>query len=82
MKLIVTKNSIISLENVRRVDVHESTSKHTSHGKPYTVTDYEIFIYYMDSTTVSERIKCGEDADGRALAEKFMAQIADILSKD
>ena len=82
MKLIVTKNSLISLENVRRVDLHESTSKHTSHGKPYTVTDYEIFIYYMNDATVSERIKCGEGADGQAQAEKFMAQIADILSKD
>lgn len=82
MKLIVTKNSIISLENVRRVDLHESTSKHTSYGKPYTVTDYTIFIYYMDGVAVSERIECGEGADGRALAEKFMAQIADILSKD
>ncbi len=79
MKLIVTKNSLISLENVRRVDLRESTSKHTSHGKPYTITHYDVVIIYTDKT--NEYIACGEDENGRVTANLLMDKIVSILSE-
>lgn len=78
MKLVVISNSIITLEDVRRVDLHESTSKHVSHGKPYTVTDYELRIYRNHNATPTDFIHC----DTQKEAKELMAEIADILSKD
>ena len=81
MKLIKTANSIISLENVRRVDLNKSESKHTrNYGEKYTITDYTIFIHYNNNTC--ERIECGEDASGKMAAETWFSKIADILSDD
>ena len=81
MKLIKTANSIISLENVRRVDLNKSESKHTrNYGEKYTITTYSIFINYNNNTC--ERIECGEDATGAMAAETWFSKIADILSDD
>lgn len=81
MKLIKTNNSIISLENVRRVNLDTYETKHTTYGKPYTISHYEIRIHYTDNLPC-ERIDCGEDASGKMAAETWFSKIADILSKD
>lgn len=79
MKLINTLNSIISLENVRRVDLNKSESKHTrNYGEKYTITNYTILIHYNDNT--AEHIACGEDANGKAKADDLFAKIGAILS--
>ena len=79
MKLINTLNSIVSLENVRRVDLNKSESKHTrNYGEKYTITNYTIIIRYNDNT--AEHITCGEDASGKAKADDLFAKIGAILS--
>lgn len=79
MKVLMTNNSIISLENVRRVDKHISESRHTSYGKPYTVTHYSIsIIYYNDG---SEHIDCGENAADKTQCETIFQTIYDKISE-
>lgn len=79
MKILNTEKSIISLEDVRRVDLQEFESKHTSHGNPYTVHHYDVVIVYTDKT--SERITCGENEEGRVTANLLMDKIVSILSE-
>ena len=80
MKIIMTKDSIISLENVRRVDMKSFESTHTTYGKKYIVTDYRLDIDYNDNS--SERIECGEDAKGKEAMLELFHQIADILQAE
>ena len=77
MKILMTSNSIISLENVRRVEKLATETKHTSRGKPYILTDYEILILYMSGDD-SERIYFGHDASAKELCE---ATFHDIYAK-
>ena len=79
MKILNTEKSIISLEDVRRVDLQEAESKHTSHGKPYTIHHYDVVIVYTDKS--AERIVCGEDEKGRVTANLLMDKIVSILSE-
>lgn len=79
MKILNTGKSIFSLEDVRRVDLQETESKHTSHSKPYTIHHYDVVIAYTDKT--SERIVCGEDEHGRITASSLMEKITSILSE-
>lgn len=65
MKVLMTPNSIISLENVRRVERRVTETKHTSYGKPYTLTHYEIVVLYMGGNTMDNeyiQFGCGESA--------------------
>ena len=78
MKILNTEKSILSLEDVRRVDLRVTESKHTSHGNPYTTQHYAITIVYTDKT--SEHIECGEDEKGRVTANLLMDKIVAILS--
>lgn len=80
MKIIRTTNSIISLENVRRVECHESTSQHTSMGKKYTIDHYRISVVYCDDK--SEHIECGENKEGQDKADRLMDKIFEILAKE
>ena len=80
MKIIRTNNSIISLENVRRVELHESTTNHTSMGKKYSIDHYSIGITYCDDKHQS--ITCGEDAKGQDTANRLLDKIFEILSKE
>lgn len=77
MKILMTPNALISLENVRRVSKREDESHHTSYGKKYTITHYSIAIIYMDDK--SEHISCGEGKNGADLCEATFAQIYEIL---
>lgn len=77
MKIIVTKDSIVSLENVRRVDMKSVESTHSKYGKKYIVTDYRLDIDYNDNS--SERIECGEDAKGKETMLELFNRITDIL---
>lgn len=79
MKILNTEKSILSLEEVRRVDLLMAESKHTSHGKPYTIQHYDVLIVYTDGG--SERIACGEDEKGHATAKLLMDKIVSILSE-
>lgn len=80
MKVIRTTNSIISLENVRRVEFHESTSQHTRAGQKYTIDHYSISIIYTNDT--SEHIECGENKSGKDRADGLMDKIFEILTKE
>ena len=80
MKIIRTTDSIISLENVRRVELDERTSQHTRAGQKYTVSHYSISIVYTDDE--SEYIDCGENKGGKDKANKLMDEIAEILTKE
>jgi Glu-tRNA(Gln) amidotransferase subunit E-like FAD-binding protein len=79
MKVLNTEKTILSLEDVRRVDLHVIESKHTSYGKPYTINHYDVIIAYTDQT--SELIACGEDENGRVAANLLMDKIFAILSE-
>lgn len=79
MKILNTEKAILSLEDVRRVNLNVAESKHTSHGKPYTTQHYDVIIIYTDKT--SERIACGEDENGRVTANLLMDKIVSILSE-
>ena len=80
MKVIRTANSIISLENVRRVELYERSSQHTRAGQKYSVDHYSIGIAYINDT--SEYIECGENKDGKDKADRLMDRIFDILAKE
>ena len=80
MKVIRTANSIISLENVRRVELHESSSQHTRAGQKYTVDHYRVGIAYINDK--SEYIECGENSDGEDKANRLMDRIFEILAKE
>lgn len=80
MKIIITKDSIVSLENVRRVDMKSVENTHSRYGKKYVVTDYRLDIDYNDNS--SERIDCGEDAKGKETMLELFHQIADILQAE
>ena len=77
MKILMTPDSIISLENVRRVEKLVTKTKHASHGKPYPLTHYEILILYMGGDD-NERIQFGHDASAKDLCE---ATFLDIYAK-
>lgn len=80
MKIIRTANSIISLENVRRVELYETSSQHTRSGQKYTVDHYSIGISYINDK--SEYIECGENKDGEDKANRLMDRIFEILAKE
>ena len=80
MKMLMTPNSIISLENVRRVEKLVTETKHTSYGKPYTLTHYEILILYMGGQD-SERIQFGHSASAKDLCEATFCDIYEKLSE-
>lgn len=80
MKIIRTTDSIISLENVRRVELITSTSQHTRAGQKYTIDHYQICIVYCDSK--AEHIECGEDKAGEEKSNHLMDKIFEILAKE
>jgi hypothetical protein len=80
MKILMTIDSIISLENVRRVEKRVRESTHTTYGKKYTITNYSIAIIYTDDK--SEHISCGEGKNGADMCEATFANIYDILAKE
>ena len=80
MKVLMTTDEIISLENVRRVERRVTESKHTSYGKPYIVKHYEILIAYTDGQ--AEPICCGEDAYGEKACAEYFKTIYEKLSED
>lgn len=79
MKLIKTPTTIISLENVRRVEYRTTETKHTSYGKPYTLTHYEIAIIYCDDA--SEFIQFGSGDNAKALCDTTYETIYERLSE-
>lgn len=79
MKMLMTADEIISLENVRRVERRATESKHTSYGKPYTVKHYEILIIYTDGQ--AEHICCGEDTSGEKACAEYFKTIYEKLSE-
>ena len=80
MKFIRIDNSIISLENVRRVELNETTSQHTRSGQKYTINHYDVNVIYCDDN--NEYIECGEDAAGADKSERLMNKIFEILTKE
>jgi hypothetical protein len=80
MKIIVTDDVIVSLENVRRVEMKSYSETHSKYGKKYTITNYRLDIDYNDNS--SERIDCGEDAKGKAQMIEIFNKIVDILKND
>lgn len=80
MKVLMTLNSIISLENVRRVSKRVSETKHTSYGKAYTLIHYEILISYAGGHD-SELIQCGHGDSAKDLCEATFCDIYKKLSE-
>ena len=80
MKVLATTTSIISLENVRRVNKNVSEIKHTHYGKPYTIAEYTIRIDYCDGGC--EWIQCGEGDNAKDLCDAIFESIYDKLSED
>ena len=80
MKIIRTTNSIISLEDVRRVELRGISSQHTRGGQRYTIDHYSIDIVYTNDK--SERIDCGKNKDGEDKANRLMDKIFEILAKE
>ena len=60
-KYLITEQKIYSLENVKKI-TYEITND-----------DYDIVIYYFDSTC--EWVECGKGEKGEALAEARLASI-------
>ena len=80
MKVLMTTNSIISLENVRRVERHITETKHTSYGKPYTLTHYDIAIIYAGNE--SEHINFGTGDSAKDLCDSTFQIIFNKLSEN
>ncbi len=80
MKVLMINNSIISLENVRRVEKLVTETKHTSYGKPYILTHYEILVSYMGGED-SELIKFGHTPSAKELCEVTFNDIYSKLSE-
>lgn len=81
MKLLRTPVSLISLENVRRVEIEAKETKHTSHGTPYTLTSYSILIVYCGGNG-TERLEFGNGANAKSLCDTTFNIIYEQLSKD
>lgn len=81
MKVLMTPNSIISLENVRRVEKRVTETKHTSYGKPYTLTHYEIVVLYV-GTHDNEHIEFGTGESAKDLCEATFKVIFEKLSEN
>lgn len=83
MKILMIDNSIISLENVRRVERRITDTKHTSYGKAYTLTHYELAIIYCGSNnyTDNEHIQFGTGNEAKAACDKTFNEIYKILSE-
>ena len=79
MKILMTTNSIISLENVRRVERNVIETNHTSYGKKYTVKHFDITIIYCDNS--SEHICCGEGNVGERTCAEYWLDIFNKLSE-
>lgn len=77
MKILITDNTIVSLENVRRIDFETSVSNHTSQGRKYSVNHYQVRIAYMNGEY--EHLKAGEDEKGKIQSESWKKEIINIL---
>lgn len=80
MKILMTPNELISLENVRRVSKKEHESHHTTYGKKYTITCHYIEITYTNGE--SEEIDCGSGENGADLCEATFARIYNLLTRE
>lgn len=81
MKILMTDNELISLENVRKVERKCHTTNHTRRGTAYSVDHYQITISYCGKDEFAEHIDCGEDAKGKAKAEELFSKIYGILMR-
>lgn len=77
MKVLMTTNSIISLENVRRVERRITETKHTSYGKPYVLIHYDIAIIYNNDS--SEHLSFGTGNSAKDLCDTTFQTIYDKL---
>ena len=77
MKVLMTTNSIISLENVRRVERRITETKHTSYGKPYILIHYDIAIIYNNDS--SEHLSFGTGNSAKDLCDTTFQTIYDKL---
>lgn len=78
MKVLMTPDSIISLENIRRVEKRIFETKHTSCGMP--LTRYEILISYMGGKD-EELIQFGDGNSAKVLCETAFHDIYAKLSE-
>ena len=82
MKVFMTSTAIISLENVRRVEKRITETKHTSRGKPYILTRYEIVIHYIGGNTLDdEHIEFGNGDSAKVLCDLAFETIFEKLSE-
>lgn len=78
MKLYRTENTIINLENVRKVEFEKSTSQHTCKGEKYLDYHYSILISYMEKDTYT-RINLPDNNE--TFAKNAFETIFEILNK-
>lgn len=81
MKILMTENELISLENVRKVTRKCTTSNHTRRGMAYSIDHHQITIMYCGKDEFAEHIDCGEDAKGKEKAEAIFNEIYKILAE-
>lgn len=80
MKMLLTQNAIITLENVRKVEYKYYTTNHTSMGRKYSIIHHSIRITYLDDKF--EIIDCGEDEEGLLKSKEIFTNIRNVLSKE
>ena len=80
MKVLITKDALIVLENVRKVERKCYTTNHTSKGVKYSIDHHYITITYIDDK--EERIDCGEDLEGKQKANEIFIDIYKTLSEN
>lgn len=80
MKILMTTDSIISLENVRSVEKRIFETKHTSYGKSDVLTHYEILISYMGGQDEA-LIRFGNGNSAKVLCETAFHDIYAKLSE-
>ena len=80
MKVLMTNDSIVSLENVRRVTKQVFETKHTSRGVPYTLIHHQICISYLGDQR-GETIDCGNNDNGAKVCAELFQTIYEKLSE-
>ena len=80
MKILITKDALIVLENVRKIERKFYTTDHTSRGIKYSIDHHYIIITYIDGK--EEKIDCGEDSEGKQKANEIFIDIYKILSEN
>ncbi len=77
MKKFYTANTLVSLENVLRIDLTETSYTYTRKGVKIDETAYSIQITYVNGQM--NTLRCGVNAQGKTTQTEWFAEIVEIL---